>query len=76
MVQKHIAQKEPDKATTNATNSGGASGGQGGLNDTAIKAAEVFKQMDVRGDGEVCWDDFSAVRQEGRSRFPKMKPFR
>eukprot|EP00904_Undaria_pinnatifida_P002793 jgi/Undpi1/12514/HiC_scaffold_6.g02183.m1 len=61
VVQRHIAPKEPDKATTNATKSGGASGGQGGLNDTAIKAGEVFKQMDVRGDGEVCWDDFSAV---------------
>lgn len=36
------------------------------MSDTAGKVAQVFKQMDVRGDGEVCWEDFSSVREEGR----------
>lgn len=27
------------------------------------KIGELFKQMDIRGDGEVSWDDFSAVRR-------------
>lgn len=26
------------------------------------KLADIFKQMDVRGDGDVSWEDFSAVR--------------
>lgn len=29
--------------------------------DMATKVGEVFKQMDVRGDGDVSWEDFSAV---------------
>lgn len=27
------------------------------------KIGELFKEMDIRGDGEVSWDDFSAVRR-------------
>lgn len=48
-------------------NGGGAGGGHlhgHGYNDVygiASKVGEVFKEMDIRGDGEVCWEDFSAV---------------
>jgi hypothetical protein len=30
-------------------------------NAFALQASDIFQQMDVRGDGEVSWDDFSAV---------------
>ncbi|CAM9375604.1 unnamed protein product, partial [Ectocarpus fasciculatus] len=46
-----------------AMNGGGAGGGHGHneADGIASKVGEVFKEMDIRGDGEVCWEDFSAV---------------
>ena len=70
MVQKHIGHGQFDKPATSGSGSscggGGASGAQGELlmGDTSSKIGQVFKQMDVRGDGEVCWEDFSSVRQD------------
>lgn len=48
-------------------NGGGAGGGHlhghgySEADGIASKVGEVFKEMDIRGDGEVCWEDFSAV---------------
>lgn len=60
-MKRHIAHEEFNiHATT--TGVGEVHGFESG--DMASKVGEVFKQMDVRGDGEVCWEDFSAVRTD------------
>ncbi|CAM9971015.1 unnamed protein product [Ectocarpus sp. 6 AP-2014] len=64
VVRRHV--EHGDFGFT-AMNGGGAGGGHlhgHGYNDVygnASKVGEVFKEMDIRGDGEVCWEDFSAV---------------
>lgn len=65
VVRKHIRQDE-----LYISPSCGSGGGKHGLegSDMAGKVGEVFKQMDVRGDGDVSWEDFSAVRH--RTPFP------
>ncbi|CAM9206262.1 unnamed protein product [Scytosiphon promiscuus] len=65
VVQKHLEHGD----FFSATNSGGPAGahGQGHgyrhdeAGETAGRVDEVFKQMDIRGDGDVSWDDFSAI---------------
>lgn len=66
VVRKHLEHGD----YFSATNSGGTAvphrHGHGNeydeASETASKVDEVFKQMDIRGDGDVSWDDFSAVR--------------
>lgn len=54
VVQRHTDQDDFVFSTT--------SGGHGETDGMASKVEEVFKQMDIRGDGEVSWEDFSTVR--------------
>lgn len=63
VVQRHIGQGE---FNISSTGSSATVAGHGESDDVASKIREVFKQMDVRGDGDVCWEDFSTVREELR----------
>lgn len=58
MVRRNLSEEEFDLSAS-PTSSGVHSSG---IETMANKVGEVFKQMDVRGDGEVSWEDFSAVR--------------
>ncbi|CAM9103616.1 unnamed protein product [Ectocarpus sp. 13 AM-2016] len=64
VVRRHV--EHGDFGFT-AMNGDGTAGGHlhgHGYDDVygiASKVGEVFKEMDIRGDGEVCWEDFSAV---------------
>lgn len=60
VMRKHIGQEEFDLSAAC-----GSGDGRHTLktNCMANKVGEVFKQMDVRGDGDVSWEDFSAVRK-------------
>lgn len=75
VVQRHIGQ---DDFTFTATTIGGhghqgnqGSHGHGEADNIASKVEEVFKEMDIRGDGEVSWEDFSTVRQSGSTTYIK-----
>lgn len=59
VVRKHIGQDEIYMSPSSV----GGGGGHGPEGSNMVgKVCEVFKQMDVRGDGDVSWEDFSAVR--------------
>lgn len=58
MVRRNLSEEEIDLSAS-PTSSGVHSSE---IDNMANKVGEVFKQMDVRGDGEVSWEDFSAVR--------------
>lgn len=66
-MQRRIGQDEYGFSATTSTGHGhqGNQGchGHGEVADISSKVEDVFKEMDVRGDGEVSWEDFSAVRQ-------------
>lgn len=71
VVQRHIGQDDFGFGVVASSGHGlqGNQGchGHGEANGIASKVEEVFKEMDVRGDGEVSWEDFSAVRRDGSS---------
>lgn len=67
VVRRHV---DHDDNIFAATNDGGGGHEHHGIHgqqrhseagDISSKVEEVFKQMDVRGDGEVSWEDFSQV---------------
>lgn len=68
VVQRHIGQHDFGSCATTVSGYGHQHGNQGNhghgdADDMASKVEEVFKEMDVRGDGEVSWEDFSTVRE-------------
>eukprot|EP00903_Cladosiphon_okamuranus_P012920 g12063.t1 len=62
VVQRHIGQDDFGFSASIGYGHQGNQGchGHGEADDVASKLEEIFKEMDVRGDGEVSWEDFSA----------------
>lgn len=58
MVRRHVGEEAFDLSASPTSSCASRSE----MDAIANKVGEVFKQMDVRGDGEVSWEDFSAVR--------------
>lgn len=61
LMKHHLGKDDVDVSSSTGTPTG--HGYRLDSDDFLGNVSELFKQMDLRGDGEVSWDDFSAVRR-------------